>query len=376
MASVIVLALYAILFVVLIFKYCFYRPKGAPPGPPRLPFVGSYPFLFMIDFNNLHLAIQKLCKYYKSNVVGFYFGSAFCVVANDQESVREVLFNPDFDGRNDLFIFRLRTEDFKLQGIFFLDGLYWQDQRRFTLRNMRDFGFGRRFDEYELEVNNELQQMIQMFKDGPKYGYEKEYLRPNGVVNFPKALINTVANCYLQVVANERLPRGSQEKMYNAGKSSFSFQLNSDEYGKMISIFPWLRYVLPGLSRYRHLRNASVNMYEFMRDFVDRQIETYQDGHIRSFMDTYIKEMKEVDGKQRGYLKEQFLMIVTDFLFPSLSAIESQVAFMLRHLMNRPDLMKKVQEEIDDVVGQGRLPSLDDRVNLPLCEATLRESMR
>lgn len=86
--------------------------------------------------------------------------------------------------------------------------------------------------------------------------------------------------------------------------------------------------------------------------------------------------MNEVDGKKRGYLKEQFLMIVTDFLFPSLSAIESQVAFMLRHLMNRPDLMKRVQDEIDEVVGQGRLPSLDDRVNLPLCEATLRESMR
>jgi hypothetical protein len=164
--------------------------------------------------------------------------------------------------------------------------------------------------------------------------------------------------------------------MYNAGKASFSFQLNSDEYGKWISIFPWLRYVLPGLSRYRPLRNASVLMYEFMREFVNRQIETYQEGHIRSFMDTYIKEMNEVDGKRRGYLKEQFLMIVTDFLFPSLSAIESQVAFMLRHLMNRPDLMKRVQDEIDEVVGQGRLPSLDDRVNLPLCEATLRESMR
>ena len=241
---------------------------------------------------------------------------------------------------------------------------------------MRDFGFGRRYEEYELEVKDEMEKMIQVFKDGPKFDYETEYLRSKGVVNLPKALINTMANCYLQVIASERLPRGCQEKMFNAGKASFKFQLNSDEFGKSISIFPWLATLLPGLSRYRNLREGSVTMYEFMAEFLDKQIQTYQEGHIRSFMDTYIKEMKAEDGEKRGYLREQFLMIITDFLFPSLSAMESQVGFLLRHLMNRPDIMKRVQEEIDEVVGHGRLPSLDDRVHLPFTEATLRESMR
>lgn len=35
-----------------------------------------------------------------------------------------------------------------------------------------------------------------------------------------------------------------------------------------------------------------------------------------------------------------------------------------------------MQAEIDDVVGHGRLPTLDDRINLPYTEATLREAMR
>ena len=69
-------------------------------------------------------------------------------------------------------------------------------------------------------------------------------------------------------------------------------------------------------------------------------------------------------------------MICTDFLFPSLSAIESQVSFLLRLLLHRPDVLNKVQAEIDDVVGAGRLPSLDDRACLPYTEATIRESMR
>ena len=40
-------------------------------------------------------------------------------------------------------------------------------------------------------------------------------------------------------------------------------------------------------------------------------------------------------------------------------------------------MQKKVQDEIDSVVGKsGRLPSLDDRPNLPLFDATILELMR
>lgn len=105
-----------------------------------------------------------------------------------------------------------------------------------------------------------------------------------------------------------------------------------------------------------------MEMYNFMKEIVDRQVATYQDGHVRSFMDTYIKEMRKVDGKNRGFLYEQMIMICTDFLFPSLSAIETQVAFLLRHLLHRHDITKRIQDEIDDVVGQGRLPELNDRI--------------
>lgn len=60
-------------------------------------------------------------------------------------------------------------------GIFFTDSALWHEQRRFALRNLRDFGFGRRHDELELELNDEILHLIDLLKNGPKYNFEKVY---------------------------------------------------------------------------------------------------------------------------------------------------------------------------------------------------------
>lgn len=58
-------------------------------------------------------------------------------------------------------------------GIFFRDGISWHEQRRFALRNLRDFGFGRRFDSFEKEIEIEISTLIDIVKNGPKYDFEK-----------------------------------------------------------------------------------------------------------------------------------------------------------------------------------------------------------
>jgi cytochrome P450 len=41
-----------------------------------------------------------------------------------------------------------------------------------------------------------------------------------------------------------------------------------------------------------------------------------------------------------------------------------------------PDVQKRVQAELDEVVGRKRLPTFDDRASLPYLEATIKESLR
>lgn len=58
-------------------------------------------------------------------------------------------------------------------GIFFREGESWHEQRRYTLRHLRDFGFGRRFESLEMEIQTQIAQFIDMVKNGPKYEHEK-----------------------------------------------------------------------------------------------------------------------------------------------------------------------------------------------------------
>lgn len=367
MVSPVIIGIFVVLVLYWFYRYCVYRPEGFPPGPVRIPIFGSYLWLLLIDHKNLHLAAEKLCKFFKSSVIGFYTGETLTVVATDPKSVREIFSNPDFDGRNgSFFIARLREPNYKLKGIFFTENSYWNHQRRFTLRNLRDFGFGRRFEEYEIEVEDEMKSLVNMIKDGPKFDHEKEFLRENGEILLPKALIGSLANCFLEVLSGERILRCDQKELFEAGKGSMNFQIHSDEYGKIFGLpwMQWITFAFPKASSFEVLRDGSMKMCKLMEHVIEKQKKTYQDGHVRNFIDLYIKVIRESEetGEGSGYLWDQLLMICTDFLFPSLSAIETTVAFLLKHLLYRKDILMKIQKEIDVVVGGGRLPKLDDRI--------------
>lgn len=51
-------------------------------------------------------------------------------------------------------------------------------------------------------------------------------------------------------------------------------------------------------------------------------------------------------------------------MFPASTGLPATITFLLQQICHDPEIQRKIQEEIDDVVGQGRTPTLDDRVKL------------
>lgn len=94
--------------------------------------------------------------------------------------------------------------------------------------------------------------------------------------------------------------------MYRAGLGGMDFQKQANEYGNMYSIIPWIVKLFPNASNFNATRNGSMDMCVFMKEIISKQVQTYQDGHIRHFMDMYIKEVKKAEdnGEKSGFLCE------------------------------------------------------------------------
>lgn len=65
------LVLWTLILVLIVYKcltWSFYKPAGFPPGPPRLPLVGSYLFLLVLNHREMHKAALKLSQFYRTKV--------------------------------------------------------------------------------------------------------------------------------------------------------------------------------------------------------------------------------------------------------------------------------------------------------------------
>uniref|UniRef100_A0A182LWT9 Uncharacterized protein n=1 Tax=Anopheles culicifacies TaxID=139723 RepID=A0A182LWT9_9DIPT len=204
--------------LVLLFVYRFYlnnikRPPNYPPGPPRLPILEDYGLLLLLDYRHLQRAAYKLASFYKTKVLGLSLAGYPTIVVQDGTIARKLLTRREMDGRPKLFLAKLRQREFKLRGINFIDGPSWKDQRWFFLRHLRDYGFGRRSEQYEKEVENELERLVEQLTTDQRYGYERDFLQPDGAVKCPDVFLIPLANVFLQLAIGERYERARAKSL-------------------------------------------------------------------------------------------------------------------------------------------------------------------
>ncbi|CAD6992780.1 unnamed protein product [Ceratitis capitata] len=375
----ILLCICAVICLYLSYRYAVGRPAGFPPGPPRIPLFGSYLFMMMANAKYLHKGVLKFSKWYKSDIVGFHMGSFPVVAVHNVEGVREVLNRREFDGRAQVYVGKMRTPSNEMLGIFFREGPIWKEQRRFILRFLRDYGFGRRFTELESVIQEQIADLLDLIRKGPRYPHEYELSKPGGYRIFiPNILSPFVGNTFFHILLNERRPRAEHADLLHLVKMGMQFQRKADDYGKMLSIMPWIRHFFPKSSSYDALMESNVFIYKFFEKIVDYHLRTYDECSERNFIDLYIKQMRQehAEGLTDCYNREQFIMSLADFSFPSFTATGAQMGFLIQYFLHYPEVLKRVQAEIDTVVGRGRLPTLEDRQHMHYTEATLREGMR
>ncbi|KAG7197683.1 hypothetical protein KM043_014445 [Ampulex compressa] len=365
-----------ILILIVLYKLWLYvmnKSQNSLPGIPRVPIFGSYLFLLWHNYEYPHKAVIYYANKLKSKIVSCYFGPYFVIIVNDYHGIKEVLGRPEFDGRlSDAQLFKDRAFGRKL-GIFFTEGPYWQEQRRFALRHMRDFGFGRRQEKLESIIIEEVSQLIDMLKHGPINDKEKVIVR-NGTALFPNVLFPYAFNTIWYIIFGRTFDRPEYNKLIRVCQYAMEFQRAGDTSGGVILQRPFLKY-FGDIFAYKSIMRGNYGMVNFIKEYLDDFKVSRNADSDTCFVDRFLNELRQRK-EVSTFSEEQLIITLLDFVFPALSALPSTLTHAIKLVMHHPEVMGKVQKEIETVVGTGRFVCWEDRKMLPYTEATMREAMR
>ena len=245
------------------------------------------------------------------------------------------------------------------------NGEKWKEQRKFSLRILRHLGVGKQ--EVEEAMLDEIEDLIQRL--------ELEGEKP---LEVHRHLGSSVTNAVTLLVTGERfdvthptrvliddcfLPRGNNSRPSTLG---------------IVAFMPWISkflFSLPGSPAgvYKYRLDRMEGFLKQRLAYLKNNFDAKKDD-VDCFMKAYLKEMAE---NQSGKYFNDVNLIGCAFAFFAAAAETSGdvLTWFMLYMMLYPDVQKKMQQEIDNVIGRKRV-SVKYRDAMPYTQALTQELHR
>ncbi|XP_019752043.1 cytochrome P450 2J2-like, partial [Hippocampus comes] len=247
-------------------------------------------------------------------------------------------------------------------GVVMSNGYLWKKHRKFTLSYLRHFGEGQRSLENYIKVECDF--LCEAFKEEQGKPFNPHF-----------TLTNAVGNVISTVLFGHRFEYSDGNYRKFLELDNEAILLAGSPFAQLYNAFPSLFKYLPGphqtvLANYREIEL-------FLKAEVQKHQEQWNPEQPRDFIDEYIAEIEKLkEDPEAGFNIESLLVSTLDLLEAGTETSATTLRWALVYMMHYPDIQRKVQAEIDNVIGQSRLPALLDRLNMPYTEAVIYEIQR
>ncbi|XP_037015269.2 steroid 17-alpha-hydroxylase/17,20 lyase isoform X2 [Artibeus jamaicensis] len=320
---------------------CVFWPKAKHPSGkypkslPSLPLVGSLPFI--PRSGHQHVNFFKLQEKY-GPIYSFRMGGKTTVMIGHHQLAKEVLIKKgkEFSGRPQVVTLDILSDE--QRGVAFADyGDAWQLHRKL------------------------VRATFSLFKDGDQ------------------KLENILTNIICFICFNTSFKKGHPAlktiHTYNEGIM--------ESLGKksMVDIFPVLK-IFPNKTT-KMMKNYIKMRNDLLSAIYEKHKKNFSSDSITNLVDILIQAQANSVNNNNGSDQESMLLTdrhnlatIGDIFGAGLETTTSVVKWTVAFLLHNPQLLKKIQKEIDQNVGFGRTPTVSDRNHLLLLEATIREVLR
>ncbi|XP_048210423.1 cytochrome P450 2D17-like isoform X2 [Perognathus longimembris pacificus] len=331
-----------------------------PPGPVPLPGLGT---LLHVDFENLPYCFYKL-QHRFGDVFSLQLAWKPVVVVNGLEAVREALVTcgEDTSDRPPMPIYEHLGFGPRSKGVILAPyAQAWREQRRFTLSTLRNFGLGKK--SLEQWVTEEAGCLCAAIAD------QGRPFSPKGLLS--KAVCNVIASLiYARRFEYEdaSLDRMLEmvEKFVREDTGFLPEFLNAVPALLRIPGLPGK--VFPGQKAFMALLDGLLTEHSMTRDPHEPP---------RDLTDAFLAEVEKAKGNPESSFNEDNLRVVVADLFSAgMVTTSTTLSWALLLMILHPDVQGRVQQEIDEVIGQGRQPELADQARMPFTSAVIHEVQR
>ncbi|XP_045184918.2 cytochrome P450 2F3-like [Mercenaria mercenaria] len=357
-----------IILAVLVFIYLFKtrKSKGKTiPGPSGWPLVGN-----ALEITEQNMP-QKCFDYAKKfgPIVQLKLFNMNVVLLNSVELLQKAMngdsYKQFFNDRPGFFY----GEHFLFgsQGVIvYKDGYggVHSDLRKTLTKGLHVYGDG--IKDFEDMITSELQKLV---KKIDKIG-NKEF-------DFISTIKMSLSNLLSILLIGESLDEDDDDiNLFWEFDKSLIF-MYSAKADAVYSTFPFVRYI-PGIYKEQYDKITRTRRRIIDR-YYTRVKENHKPGNTRGLIHFLLEERnKELENSTDNIVltEERLISIVLEMVAAAVVTSMSSMSSTILCLMSHPECQKRVQQEIDDVIGKDRLPTVDDRINCKYMDAVAMEIQR
>ncbi|KAG0723924.1 Cytochrome P450 2J6 [Chionoecetes opilio] len=339
-------AVLVVTVVVLLLFRANKRPAGLPPGPFSLPYIGN---ALQILKDTSKGAFKKYTEAY-GGIMSFKSYGVWTVLVSDPALMRTGLADPVASGRTDLLLLRKRDSIIKGRecpalGIIGTSGDVWRQQRRFTLRTLRDLGFGR--NTMEPIMQEELDELLQLFTRRQGEKVDVGLLFNRSIVNVIWAI--TIGKRY-----------SYDDKKLEALVEKVNKMLLTFNPLHPALRFRWVKKLFPNLSIIRHTEGYMAEVLAFI-EAEGHQVEEglaglgrrlQQDAALRGVLEEQVRQAAAAEaGRRKVVARRKAMEGARVALEQEVLVVEGEVAEQQRRTERQADAASR---RLCEAVTEGR----------------------